>query len=156
MNRQDQPFSCQPQRLLLYHYAELDAVEQGQVEQHLQCCFDCRVELAALQELLSVVPEVVPELMPVELDRFTARVMKQVKPRRPWFVRPGLGWALAGGAALLLVMNLDIVPQTSSPVSTQPPLAITADPDVLSNLEFLQTLELLEDFELIQQLGELG
>ena len=156
MNSQGQALSCQPQQLLLYHYAELDAASLQQVEQHLRDCPTCRAELSELQSLLNKMPSAVPELSPVELDRFSARVMAQVQPRRRWFAQPAWGLALAGVAALLITLNLHTLLPTSAPVPVKMSSIMTDDQDVLLNLDLLQSLELLEDFDLIQQLEQLG
>ncbi len=156
MINQEQICSCRPQQLLLYHYDELDTAGRRQVEQHLQSCTACRAELSELQSLLTALPTAAPKLSSAELDRFSARVMEQVQPRRSRFTRPALGWALAGGAALLITLNLPQLLPTSAPLPAKLPVVMTADQDVLLNLELLQTLELLEDFELLQQLEPLG
>ena len=156
MNKQDQALPCQPQQLLFYHYDELDAAGRQQVEQHLQRCSVCREELAELQVLLRSVSSAVPEPAPAELERFNARVMQRIQPRRRWFAQPALGWTLAGAAALLFTLNLQTSLPPSAPVPAEKSLIITAEQDVVFNLELLQTLELLEDFDLIQQLEQSG
>ncbi len=155
MNDQRQALSCRPQQLLLYYYAELGAEDLCQVEQHLQSCSVCCAELGELQKLLDAVPVITPELSSVELGRFSARVMEQVQPQRRWLSRPAWGLALAGGVALLITLNLNVLLPESAPVQTKDPM-MTADQDVLLNLELLQDLKLLEDLELIQELEQLG
>lgn len=155
MNDQRHALSCRSQQLLLYCYAELGAEDLRQVEQHLQSCSVCRAELSELQKLLDTVPAITPELSPVELDRFSARVMEHVQPQHRWFARPAWGLALAGGVALLITLNLNILLPESAPVQPKSPL-MTADQDVLLNLDLLQDLRLLEDLELIQELEQLG
>ncbi len=155
MNDQRQALSCQPQQLLLYYYADLEAEDHRQVEQHLQSCTVCRAELSELQKLLDAVPVLTPELSSVELDRFSARVVEQVQPQRRWFVRPALGLALAGASVLLITLNLHTLLPESAP-EHKSPLTMTVDQDVLLNLDLLQNLELLEDLELMQQLERLG
>lgn len=154
MTRQGQSSSCQPEQLLLYHYAELEVASSLQVEQHLQYCSACRSELTALQTALKAVPSTALELSPAEVHRFSVRVMECLPRRR--FARPALGWALAGAAAVLITVNLRHQIPTVAPVPTRAPVMMTAEQNVLPDLELLQNLELLENLDLIQQLETLG
>ncbi len=156
MTRQAQPSSCQPEQLLLYHYAELDGPSRLQVEQHLQHCTACRSELAELQKMLKAVPTTAPELSPTEVHRFNARVLERVQPRRRRFFRPALGWALAGATAVLITLSLRQEIPTPGPGQARAPLKMAAEQDALPDLELLQNLELLENLDLIQQLEKLG
>lgn len=156
MTRHDPSSSCQPEQLLLYHYGELERVDRLQVEHHLQHCRACHSELTELQTILKTVPTTAPELSPRELQRFNARVLERVQPRRSWFSWPVLAWALAGTAVVLIAVNLRQQTLTHGPEPTRVPLQMAAEQKMLPDLEFLQNLELLENLDLIQQLETLG
>jgi anti-sigma factor RsiW len=155
MTKRDKPISCQPDQLLLYHYAELDANRRLKIEQHLQQCSGCRAELAALQSLLRAAPSPVAELSPADLQHFSSRVMERLQPKRRRLTRPALGLTLAGAAVVLISLNLGREITPTSPLSSKAPLKMAVDQGRLPNLELLQNLELLDNFELVQQLDRL-
>jgi anti-sigma factor RsiW len=149
------PSVCPTEKLVLFHYAELDEVERLQVERHLDQCPACHAELAELQQVLSLVPTEVPELSAAELKDFSARVMHRVsRPQLAW--RPALGWGLAGLLVLLLTFNLQPQVQDSAPAPVSVAAQISSEQEVLNQLELLQDLDLLENLDLLQQLASQG
>lgn len=154
MTREVQHISCSTEQLTLFYYAELDEASERQLEQHLQLCSHCRSELADLRATLKFVSSAVPELSAGEVQKFTNRVMKNLPRRR--FNRPVLGWALAGAAALMLILSLQPQIEILIPVPAREAVPLMAEQEVASQLELLQTLDLLENLDLLQQLAGQG
>jgi anti-sigma factor RsiW len=146
---------CPTDQLLLYYYGELDGSRLQQVENHLQHCDACRAELLSLQNVLGLLPTNLPALTASELSRFSARVMDQL-PRRRYFRRPAIGWALAGTVVVLLSLNLRQGLETPGPEQIRVIHQMSVEQEVMNQLELLQNLDLLENLDLLQQLDRQG
>jgi anti-sigma factor RsiW len=103
---------CHKVQRLLPDYIgdELSFKNRGQIEQHLEQCPACRAELAALQAVWdSLVKQTLPQREEEFWQGFTARVMRDVKKKRPVaHKRPLLfpGWRVllpAAGAAAAVI-----------------------------------------------------
>lgn len=96
------------ERLLAYARDELDARDRGLVQEHLESCELCRLELASIELVL----EKPAPLTPREQRRLHAAVAREIEPREPVVIGGRWsreGWArrfapTLGAAALLLIV----------------------------------------------------
>jgi anti-sigma factor RsiW len=142
---------CREQDLVTYYYGELDPSARAHLEAHLEGCSACRENLAGIRCLLDGITREEPELTPVDLDRFAARVAGRATARRSRRV-PVWGGAIAAAAVvvgIILVRWPDSVPEI-------PPAPAASEIKILSELELLQDLDLLENLELLQELEGTG
>lgn len=152
MNKPNPPPCCHPEQLTLFHYDDLDADDRRRVETHLQDCAACRGELAQLRATLAALPKNAAEFSPMEIRAFNARVGRSLQPRRPFYLRPALGWSLAAATAVLLVVNLHSPPPGTSRPPTGVAVHLGGPAQRLPDAELLLNMDLLENLDLLQQL----
>ena len=94
-----------------YHDGELDLATCVKLEEHLAGCPSCQQELAAEQELISLVQSETPRYKPSPFlkTRIQAALREQMSPEVavPWWKQISSLWAysgLAGVAALVLIL----------------------------------------------------
>lgn len=156
MNQPNTSTCCLLEELTLFHYGELDAADRLRVDTHLQGCAACRRELAQLRATLAALPKNAVELSPQEIRAFNARVGRSLQPRRPFYLKPALGWSLAAATAVLLVVSL----HNPLPGPSRPPTGVAVHvggpAQRLPDAELLLNMDLLENLDLLQQLDGTG
>ncbi|PNU21672.1 hypothetical protein C2E25_00115 [Geothermobacter hydrogeniphilus] len=147
---------CQPERLTLYHYHELEETERQRVADHLAACPACREELEDLNRVLRLADTGRLEISNLERQQFTQRVSVAGRRRKRSRI-PAWGLALSSATALglaLILLRPGITPQPQPP--QQQSSRIFADIDMLQNFDMLDDLDLLENLDLLQEMGDLG
>jgi len=149
---------CDEVQALLIEAAdgELAGPLRARLEDHLAGCGACRAEAAALRELLETaaalpVPEPPAPYWATAREELARRLRLRRPPAPRWAgLLPLRPWALAGGAAALL-LALAAAFLASRGVSPPAPSGPTPEEvALLRNLEVVQDLELLEQVDILQ------
>lgn len=146
--------SCPPTRdLTLYHYRELNTIENRQMEEHLQRCDICRRELERLEATLALLPKEEASFSEAELRSFRQRLNRRLRARQRRPLRPAVGWSLAAATAILLLVTLRY--PSPAPHSPTPGVArLSSAPQQLPDTELLLNMDMLEKLDLLQQLAD--
>ncbi|MGA2192462.1 MAG: hypothetical protein ABSG42_03685 [Nitrospirota bacterium] len=144
-------------RLVLYHYGELERDEAATVAAHVLACQECRLELQAIAALRMVTPQAPDQ---GQVRRAVDAVLSKIAPRKRSF--PGRlipAYIAAGAAAATLVLTL-VIPHFSGHRQTLDNQVVLAQADweVLDNMDVIQDLDVIEEMENsgLDQLGPIS
>jgi hypothetical protein len=152
------------EKLMLYVYGELDAVDGGRVADHIKNCEGCRNEYRRLSSMLDQVREasLSPQLSPMEARAMASAISRTLKAgtRRTWWrqylallpTRLVPAVAMAGALfitiAVIGYLSFNRTPGTATVSQNQSEELMLSDTD----LEILNNLELLKEMDAIQKL----
>lgn len=156
MSKSSEISACQPEKLTLFHYGELDPAEYLWVETHIKHCSACRREVEQVGSMLEMLPKDEQEVSREAIRSLNERVSRRLRPRIRPPLRPVMGGSLAAAAVLVLTVTLDSptpVPQQSP---SEPPRQGAMQTDRLPEPELLRNLDLLENLDLLQELEGSG
>lgn len=152
MSKPSEISACQPEKLTLFHYGELNPAEHLWVETHIKHCPACRQEVEQVGSMLEMLPKDEHEISREAIRSLNERVSRRLRPRLRLPFRPVIGGSLAAAAALVLTMTFysptPELQQSPSETSRQ----ADRQTDRLPEAELLRNLDLLENLDLLQEL----
>ncbi|HKL48252.1 MAG TPA: zf-HC2 domain-containing protein [Desulfuromonadales bacterium] len=148
--------ACQPEKLTLFHYGELDPAEHLRVKNHLKQCPDCRREIEQVGSMLEMLPKEDQEISPQAIRSLNERVSRRLRSRLLPPLRPVMGGSLAAAAVLVLTVTLySPTPEPQQPLS-ETSMQAGMQTERLPEAELLMNLDLLENLDLLQELEGSG
>jgi anti-sigma factor RsiW len=115
-----------------YAVGALRGGAKARVEGHLRDCADCRKELAALERTGELLSSVTLEGAPAGTWQ---AVRGRIASRAPAPARPRLAWALAAGAAALLVIVIGLTFVLGPVGDVEPYVIVEPDDEMLVTIE---------------------
>ncbi len=133
-------------RLPLYYYGELDEVEKGRIESHLQECEKCNAAWVQLKNGLDGLHCDPPEMPAGYWQAYRRSLRKKIEPppRRPFFLSRPLLQGVAAAMVLLAVATAGFHYYRGREERIM----------ILQNYELLSQLDLLENLDLLRSLDE--
>ena len=137
------------ERLILYHYGELDRDESGHIAQHVLLCPACQDRLEELADTLAMVPSEVPDSH--EVHRAVRGVLAAVTPGRRSLARRLVPAYVAAAVVAIALPTAVYSPQLNkAPEQAAVPAPVVlaqADWDVLENMDVIFDLDVIQDID---------
>lgn len=137
------------EKLVLYHFGELDKAEAAEVAAHVLSCATCREELREISVLDGFSP-VKPRQG--EVNRAVEGVMKGISPVRIGLARRLIPAYIAVAAAVLAVFLTIYMPNMGGKVPQEQQQVAMAQAD----WEVLENLDVIGDIDVIVQMDKEG